>query len=43
MFINKVLGDLVDTICIVYLNNILIYSEREEEYTQYVHCILERL
>jgi hypothetical protein len=32
MFINKVLGDLVDTICIVYLNNILIYLERKEEY-----------
>jgi hypothetical protein len=32
MFINKVLGDLVNTIYIIYLNNILIYLEREEEY-----------
>jgi hypothetical protein len=32
MFINKVLSDLVDTICIVYLNDILIYLEKEEEY-----------
>ena len=42
-FINEVLGDLVDTICIVYLDDILIYLENKEEYTQHVHCVLERL
>jgi transposase InsO family protein len=42
-FINEVLGDLVDTICIVYLDDILIYSEKEEEHTQHVHRVLERL
>jgi transposase InsO family protein len=42
-FINEVLGDLVDTICIVYLDDILIYSENEEEHTQHVHRVLERL
>jgi hypothetical protein len=42
-FINEVLGDLVDTICIVYLDDILIYSENEEEHAQHVHRVLERL
>ena len=42
-FINKALGDLVNTIYIVYLNNILIYSKSKEEYIQYVYCVLKRL
>jgi hypothetical protein len=42
-FINYMLGDLVDTICIVYLDNILIYSENPVDYTKHVYCILERL
>ena len=42
-FINEVLGDLVDNICIVYLDDILIYSNSEEEHTQHVHRVLERL
>ena len=42
-FINKVLGDLVDTVCIVYLDDILVYSSDEEEHTQRVHRVLERL
>lgn len=42
-FINEVLGDLVDTICIVYLDDILIYSQTEEEHTQHVLRVLERL
>ena len=42
-FINEVLGDLVDRICIVYLDDILIYSDNEEEHTKHVHRVLERL
>lgn len=42
-FMNEVLGDLVDTICIVYLDDILVYSDTEEEHTQHVHRVLERL
>ena len=42
-FINKVLGNLVNTICIVYLDDILIYSESKKEHTQHVHCVLEQL
>jgi hypothetical protein len=34
---------LVNTICIVYLDDILIYSENEEEYTQHIYCILKQL
>jgi hypothetical protein len=41
-FINEVLGDLVDSICIVFLDDILIYSDDEEEHMQYVHYVLER-
>lgn len=42
-FINEVLGDLVDTICIVYLDDILIYSQNHEEHTQHVRSVLDRL
>ena len=30
--INKILSDLIDVICVIYLNNILIYFERQEKY-----------
>ena len=42
-FINKVLGDLLDTICIAYLDNILIYFKQTEDYTQYVYRVLKQL
>jgi transposase InsO family protein len=42
-FINYVLGDLVDTICIVYLDDILIYSDNPADHTKHVHRVLERL
>ena len=42
-FINDVLGDLVDTTCIAYLDDILIYSEKEADHTQHVRRVLERL
>ena len=42
-FINEVLGDLVDTICIAYLDDILIYSEDAAEHSMHVRHVLERL
>jgi hypothetical protein len=42
-FINEVLGELIDTICIVYLDDILIYSNSPEEHEQHVRCVLEKL
>jgi hypothetical protein len=35
-YINKALQGLVDNFCIVYLDNILIFSCMEEEYNQYL-------
>jgi hypothetical protein len=42
-YINKALSGLVDAICIVYLNDILIYSETLEDYRRHVHEVFERL
>lgn len=41
--INTVLGELIDWICIVYLDDILIYSSDLEEHTKHVCMVLERL
>jgi transposase InsO family protein len=41
--INTVLGDLIDSICIVYLDDILIYSSDPAEHTRHVSMVLERL
>jgi hypothetical protein len=35
-YINKALRDLVDSVCIMYLDDILIYSRNEQEYIEYV-------
>jgi hypothetical protein len=35
-YINKALGDLVDSVCIVYLDDILIYSRNEQEHVEHV-------
>src|SRR5437763_14053880 len=40
---NYVLDDLIDKGVIVYINNILIYTETEEEYIQLVMKVLELL
>ena len=42
-YIHKALSDLLDTCCIVYLNNILIYSCTEAEHIQHVQMVLGRL
>jgi len=42
-YINKALVGLVDVICIVYLDDILIYSGKEAEHEQHVRSVLDRL
>jgi transposase InsO family protein len=42
-YIHKALGHLVDSICIVYLDDILIYSKNEEEHVKHVKMVLQRL
>ena len=41
--INSVLGEHLDEFIIAYLNNIIIYSNSEEEHFQYVKQVLQRL
>jgi hypothetical protein len=42
-YINKALSNLLDTYCVVYLDNILIYSNSEEEHQHHVGMVMERL
>jgi hypothetical protein len=42
-YMNETLEGLVDRICVVYLDDILVYSELEEEHTSHVQQVLERL
>ena len=42
-YIHQALGGLLDTICVVYLDDILIFSHFEEEHIEHVSMILERL
>jgi hypothetical protein len=42
-YINKALSGLVDTICIVYLDDVLIYSGDREEHVRCVRAVLARL
>lgn len=42
-YINRALSDLLDTHCIVYLDDILIYSRSAEEHIKHVRMVLERL
>ena len=41
--INSVLGEHLDKFIITYLNNIIIYSNSEEEYFKYIKQVLQRL
>jgi transposase InsO family protein len=42
-YINRALADSIDVICVVYLDDILVYSDSEEEHIQHVQLVLERL
>jgi transposase InsO family protein len=42
-YINSALSDLLDVCCIVYLDDILIYSKTEEEHVKHVREVLNRL
>jgi hypothetical protein len=42
-YINNTLWGYVDNFCIVYLDNILIYSQSKEEYVQHLKKVMEYL
>jgi hypothetical protein len=42
-YMNEALVGLVDVTCIVYLNDILVFLDNEEEYVEYVKEVLRRL
>ena len=42
-YIHKALGTLVDTICVVYLDDILIYSNDEDKHVEHVKQVLRQL
>ena len=42
-YINNALRGLVNDFCIVYLNDILIFSKSEEEHLQHLELVIERL
>ena len=43
VYINKTLDDLLDVCCVVYLNNILIYSQSRNQHQHHVRAVLEHL
>ncbi len=43
VYINHVLHDLVDNFCIVYLDDILIFSKFKEEHYQHLELIIKHL
>ena len=42
-YINQALRGLVDDFCIVYLDNILVFSKTEEEHAEHLQSVCERL
>jgi hypothetical protein len=42
-YINKAMRGILDNYYIIYLNNILIFSQMEEEHERHVHEVLQRL
>ena len=43
VYINKVLKELINVICMIYLNNILIFNEDSAKHRLHVQQILKRL
>src|SRR5438034_9051281 len=43
VYINHVLHDLVDNICIVYLDNILVFSKSKKKHYQHLQLIIKHL
>ena len=41
--LNTALGDLIGTICLVYLDDIVIYSANETEHAQHIQLVFDRL
>jgi hypothetical protein len=42
-YINKAIWGILDNYCIIYLDNILIFSQMEEEHKRHMHEVLQRL
>ena len=42
-YIHRILNDLVDIICIIYLDDIFIYSKDPENHIQHVHMVFVQL
>ena len=42
-FMNDILGDLLDKCIVVYLNDILVYSNNLKEHKEHIHELLRRL
>jgi hypothetical protein len=42
-YIHRALGGLLDRTCVVYLDDILIYSENEEDHSSHVKEVLDYL
>ena len=42
-YINKSLTNLINNFCVVYLNDILIYSSSQEEHLDHIKQVLKRL
>ena len=43
IYINKTLKDLVNVTCVIYLNDILIFSDESANHRRHVRQVLERL
>ena len=43
VYINYILHDLIDNFCIIYFDNILVFSKFEEEHYQYLQLIIKHL
>ena len=43
VYINQVLQDLVDDFCVIYLDDILIFSKSEEEHQKHLKLVIEHL